>query len=103
MINKSSGTPAFSAPEACVEGEFSGFAADVWACGVSLYMYLHGKCPFMSPNLVAIFQMIRETEPVYSPSLSPAARDLLEKLLDKDPATRIQIPSILSHPWMVEE
>lgn len=35
MINKSAGTPAFTAPEACVEGDFSGFAADVWACGVT--------------------------------------------------------------------
>uniref|UniRef100_A0A7S1DII3 Protein kinase domain-containing protein n=1 Tax=Hemiselmis andersenii TaxID=464988 RepID=A0A7S1DII3_HEMAN len=103
MINKSSGTPAFAAPEACVEGAFSGFAADVWACGVSLYMYLHGKCPFMSPNLVAIFQMIRENEPVYSPTLSPEARDLLEKLLDKDPATRITISGIMSHQWMAEQ
>jgi len=100
LINKSSGTPAFTAPEACVEGEFSGFCADVWACGVSLYMYLHGKCPFMSLNLASIFELIREEQPVYSPTLSPQARDLLEKLLDKDPSTRITIPGIFEHPWM---
>eukprot|EP00961_Rhodomonas_salina_P268003 3621341-Rhodomonas_salina.1 len=33
MINKSAGTPAFTAPEACVEGDFSG---RVWPRPLSL-------------------------------------------------------------------
>jgi len=103
MINKSAGTPAFTAPEACVEGDFSGFAADVWACGVTLYIYLHGKCPFMSGNLVAIFQMIRDDEPQFASTLSPNSRDLLEKMLNKNPEARITIPEIVTHPWYTSE
>jgi len=99
MINKSAGTPAFTAPEACAEGDFSGKAADVWAAGVTLYMFVHGKCPYMSANLVQIFQMIREDPVVISPSLSPPCIDLLSRMLDKDFTTRITIAEVKSHPW----
>mmetsp|Transcript_12775 Transcript_12775/g.30432 ORF Transcript_12775/g.30432 Transcript_12775/m.30432 type:complete len:324 (-) Transcript_12775:87-1058(-) len=100
MINKSAGTPAFTAPEACVEGDFSGRAADVWAAGVTLYMFVHGKCPYMSSNLVQIFQMIREDPVLISASLSPPLIDLLSHMLDKDFKARITVEEILQHPWM---
>ena len=103
VINKSAGTPAFTSPEACVEGDYSGKAADVWAAGVTLYMFAHGKVPFMSPTLVQIFQMIKEEPIVFSPALSAPLRDLLERLLDKDYTRRITIPEIRRHPWMAAE
>ena len=70
---------------------------------VSLYIYLHGKCPFMSGNLVAIFQMIRDDEPQFASTLSSNSRDLLEKMLDKNPQTRITIADIVAHPWYTSE
>eukprot|EP00802_Teleaulax_amphioxeia_P016933 Tamp_17071.p2 GENE.Tamp_17071~~Tamp_17071.p2 ORF type:complete len:304 (-),score=89.29 Tamp_17071:209-1120(-) len=100
MINKTAGTPAFTAPEACAEGDFSGKAADIWASGVTLYMMTHGKVPFMSPNLVQIFQMIREDEVQYSEAISPECRDLLEKMLHKDVAQRIKLAEIKCHAWV---
>ena len=100
MINKTAGTPAFTAPEACAEGDISGKAADIWACGVTLYMFTHGRVPFLSANLVQIFQMIREDPVEYSESLSAECRDLLEKLLDKNMTTRIKLQDIKSHPWL---
>jgi len=100
MLSRSAGTPAFTAPEACVEGEYRGQPADVWAAGVSLYMFVHGRCPFMSANIMAIYQVIRDQEPAISPSLSEPLRDLLTHLLDKDPATRITLAQIRDHPWM---
>lgn len=100
MINKTAGTPAFTAPEACAEGDFSGKAADIWACGVTLYMLTHGKVPFMSANLVQIFQMIREDPIQYSETLTPECRDLLEKLLNKEYPARITLTDIKLHPWM---
>ncbi|EKX50285.1 hypothetical protein GUITHDRAFT_85443 [Guillardia theta CCMP2712] len=103
LINKSAGTPAFTAPEACVEGDFSGKGADIWAAGVTLYLFVHGKCPFISNNLVQIFQMIREDPIEFSPTLSHNCRDLLEKILEKDPKKRIQIPDIKNHEWLKED
>lgn len=101
MLSRSAGTPAFTAPEACAEGEYRGQPADVWAAGVSLYMFTHGRCPFMSANIAGIYQVIREQEAVYDPSVSAQCRDLLERVLVKDPAARIAIPDILKHPWML--
>merc|ERR1712216_194306 len=100
MINNTAGTPAFTAPEACAEGDISGKAADIWACGVTLYMFTHGRVPFLSANLVQIFQMIREDPIEFSESLSAECRDLLEKLLDKNMTTRIKLQDIKSHPWL---
>ncbi|KAJ1478443.1 hypothetical protein T484DRAFT_1817544 [Baffinella frigidus] len=48
VINKSAGTPAFTSPEACVEGDYSGKAAD--ACvegdysGKSVDVWAAGAC-----------------------------------------------------------
>mmetsp|Transcript_42121 Transcript_42121/g.86060 ORF Transcript_42121/g.86060 Transcript_42121/m.86060 type:complete len:326 (+) Transcript_42121:474-1451(+) len=100
MINKSAGTPAFTAPEACVEGDFSGFGADVWAAGVTLYMFVHGRCPFMSSNLVQIFQMIREEPLTCAASLSNECSNLLSCMLEKDFTKRITLQEMKKHPWM---
>jgi len=103
MLSRSAGTPAFTAPEACAEGEYRGQPADVWAAGVSLFMFTHGRCPFMSANIAGIYQVIRQEEPVIDAPVSADCRDLLARLLVKDPAARITIPEIRQHPWMLAD
>ena len=60
----------------------------------------HGKVPFMSSNLVQIFQMIREDTIEYSDTITPQCRDLLEGLLNKDYTARIKLEDIKTHPWL---
>uniref|UniRef100_A0A7S0MSI2 non-specific serine/threonine protein kinase n=1 Tax=Cryptomonas curvata TaxID=233186 RepID=A0A7S0MSI2_9CRYP len=98
---KSPGTPAFSSPESCVAGPFRGKLADVWAAGVSLYFFVHGRCPFVSDNVMELYAMIRERPIEYDPGLPGDLVDLLRQLLDKNPDTRINVAGIKEHPYFL--
>jgi hypothetical protein len=52
-----------------------------------------------------IFQAITEAPLELPPDvpIPPSLRDLLSQLLEKDPARRITVAGVLSHPWVTEE
>jgi len=64
------GSPAFMAPELWEDdvdwGDLSiGFAADVWALGVTLYMFVYGCIPFMAKNQILLQEKIVGSEPPF--------------------------------------
>ncbi|KAM3600304.1 uncharacterized protein V6R79_021307 [Siganus canaliculatus] len=104
LLTSTVGTPAFLAPEALSETRknFSGKALDVWAMGVTLYCFVFGVCPFMDERILSLHQKIK-TQPVELPEhadISDDLKDLLLKMLDKNPETRISVPQIKVHPWV---
>uniref|UniRef100_I3J7I3 Calcium/calmodulin-dependent protein kinase kinase 2 n=2 Tax=Pseudocrenilabrinae TaxID=318546 RepID=I3J7I3_ORENI len=104
LLTSTVGTPAFLAPETLSETRknFSGKALDVWAMGVTLYCFVFGECPFMDERILSLHQKIK-TQPVVLPEhadISDDLKDLLLKMLDKNPETRITIPQIKVHPWV---
>uniref|UniRef100_A0A665X4C4 calcium/calmodulin-dependent protein kinase n=1 Tax=Echeneis naucrates TaxID=173247 RepID=A0A665X4C4_ECHNA len=100
LLTSTVGTPAFLAPEALSETRknFSGKALDVWAMGVTLYCFVFGACPFMDERILSLHQKIK-TQPVVA-DLSDDLKDLLLKMLDKNPETRISVAQIKLHPWV---
>ena len=43
LVNRTAGTPAFMAPEMCGGDAYQARIADVWALGISLYMFVFGE------------------------------------------------------------
>ncbi|KAK3555329.1 hypothetical protein QTP86_014927 [Hemibagrus guttatus] len=104
LLTSTVGTPAFLAPETLSETRknFSGKALDVWAMGVTLYCFVFGVCPFMDERILSLHQKIK-TQPVELPEhadVSDDLKDLLFKMLDKNPENRITVPQIKVHSWV---
>uniref|UniRef100_A0A8C0E1A6 calcium/calmodulin-dependent protein kinase n=1 Tax=Balaenoptera musculus TaxID=9771 RepID=A0A8C0E1A6_BALMU len=105
-LSSTAGTPAFMAPEAISESgqSFSGKALDVWATGVTLYCFVYGKCPFIDDFVLALHRKIKNEAIVFpeEPKVSEELKDLILKMLDKNPETRIGVPDIKLHPWVTK-
>ncbi|XP_062155375.1 serine/threonine-protein kinase SRK2I [Alnus glutinosa] len=102
------GTPAYIAPEVLLRQEYDGKIADVWSCGVTLYVMLVGAYPFEDPDEPKDFRKTiqRILSVQYSipdcVQISAECRDLISRIFVFDPATRISIPEIKNHEWFLK-
>jgi calcium/calmodulin-dependent protein kinase kinase 2 len=96
LTAKSAGSPAFLPPELCVtkHGDISGKAADIWSMGVSLYCLRFGRIPFERSGVLELYETIKNNPVEIDPDCEPDLVDLLNKMLDKDPKTRITMAEI---------
>ncbi|CAJ2646246.1 unnamed protein product [Trifolium pratense] len=99
------GTPAYIAPEVLLKQEYDGKVADVWSCGVTLYVMLVGSYPFEDPVNPKDFRKTiqRVLSVQYSVpdfvQISPDCRDIISRIFVFDPAERITIPEIMKNEW----
>ncbi|MQL82629.1 hypothetical protein Taro_015109 [Colocasia esculenta] len=103
LLHTTCGTPAYVAPEVMSQRGYDGAKADIWSCGVVLFVLLAGYLPFDDANLMEMYKKIGRAEfrcPHWFPS---DARRLLCKLLDPNPSKRISIPAILENPWFKKD
>ncbi|KAJ9152011.1 CAMKK/META protein kinase [Pleurostoma richardsiae] len=104
VTSKSAGSPAFLPPELCVahHGNVSGTAADIWSMGVSLYCLRYGKIPFHGETVLEIYEAIKTQEVDLGEEASDDFKDLMERVLEKDPTKRIKMPELREHPWVTK-
>ncbi|MEW5310458.1 MAG: hypothetical protein WDW38_002255 [Sanguina aurantia] len=96
------GTPCYMAPELYSEGSTHSTASDLWSLGCVLYECTVGAPPFMNTSFNVLMQQILNEEPPPVPGASPEFQELLVRLLDKNPATRINWQDLVTHPfWKV--
>ncbi|XP_052192273.1 serine/threonine-protein kinase SRK2A [Diospyros lotus] len=102
------GTPAYIAPEVLSRREYDGKLADVWSCGVTLYVMLVGAYPFEDQedpkNFRKTIQRIMAVNykiPDYV-HISQDCRHLLSRIFVPNPARRIPIRDIKIHPWFLK-
>jgi len=91
------GTEDYVAPEV-ISGEGHDFAVDWWSLGIVLYELIYGATPFKGANRKETFHRIITKEPDLSGATTPL-RDLIKKLLHKDPNRRIQVNEIKRHDF----
>ncbi|KAJ9564687.1 hypothetical protein OSB04_000653 [Centaurea solstitialis] len=102
------GTPAYIAPEVLSKKEYDGKIADVWSCGVTLYVMLVGAYPFEDPDDPRNFRKtlsrilsVQYSIPDYV-RVSMDCKHLLSRIFVDNPEKRITIPEIEKHPWFVK-
>ncbi|KAF3534544.1 hypothetical protein DY000_02036252, partial [Brassica cretica] len=110
------GTPAYVAPEVLSRKEYNGKIADVWSCGVTLYVMLVGAYPFEDPDdprnirkTIQVLLKIIITErfiPLYTipdyVRISSECKHLLSRIFVADPDKRITVPEIEEHSWFLK-
>ncbi|KAG5529510.1 hypothetical protein RHGRI_030041 [Rhododendron griersonianum] len=102
------GTPAYIAPEVLTRKQYDGKIADVWSCGVTLYVMLVGAYPFEDPDDPRNFRKtinrifsVQYSIPSYV-RVSLDCRHLLSRIFVANPEKRITIPEIKKHPWFLK-
>merc|ERR1719389_1443717 len=75
-------------------------AVDVWGLGVLLYEFLIGKPPFEDSSEKGTYKKIKNLSPVFPPHITREAKDLVTRLLHKNPAERLTLEDVLQHPWV---
>ncbi|KAM7262235.1 hypothetical protein ACFE04_021312 [Oxalis oulophora] len=96
------GSPYYVAPE--VLRKQYGQECDVWSAGVIIYILLCGVPPFWDETEQGIFEQVLkgdldfESEPW--PSISEGAKDLVRRMLVRDPKKRLSAHEVLCHPWV---
>ncbi|XP_020208939.1 CBL-interacting serine/threonine-protein kinase 6 [Cajanus cajan] len=99
LLHTTCGTPAYVAPEVIGKKGYDGAKADIWSCGVILYVLLAGFLPFQDDNLVALYKKIYRGDFKCPPWFSSDARRLITKLLDPNPNTRVTISKVMDSSW----
>ncbi|GMI97361.1 CBL-interacting protein kinase 3, SNF1-RELATED PROTEIN KINASE 3.17 [Hibiscus trionum] len=99
LFHTTCGTPNYVAPEVLNDRGYDGATADLWSCGVILFVLLAGYLPFDDSNLMNLYKKISAAEFTSPPWLSFSAMKLITQILDPNPMTRITIPEILQDEW----
>ncbi|KAJ5079340.1 non-specific serine/threonine protein kinase [Anaeramoeba ignava] len=100
------GTIHYSAPEVLL-GKQYGKEVDWWSLGILLFELFHGYPPFRSQNQIILASQILIENPDISDSCSKDLKDLIKKLLEKNPLKRIGtgetgILEIQKHPFFAD-
>ncbi|KAK7246878.1 hypothetical protein RIF29_41748 [Crotalaria pallida] len=102
------GTPAYIAPEVLSRREYDGKLADVWSCGVTLYVMLVGAYPFEDQEDPKNFRKtinrimaVQYKIPDYV-HVTQDCKHLLTRIFVANPARRVTIKEIKSHPWFLK-
>ena len=74
--------------------------ADVWSLGCLLYTLLVGKPPFETEAVKSTLTRVVMASYEIPSYLSDSAKDLIDRLLKKNPQERIRLQDILKHPFL---
>ncbi|MCD7459545.1 serine threonine-protein kinase [Datura stramonium] len=91
------GTEEYLAPE-IILGKGHDFSVDWWCLGVVLYEMLYGTTPFRGSNRKETYYRILSKAPDLVGEAT-SLRDLIKKLLEKDPKQRISVDEIKGHDF----
>ncbi|KAF3452135.1 hypothetical protein FNV43_RR08232 [Rhamnella rubrinervis] len=99
LLHTTCGTPEYVAPEVINNKGYDGAKADIWSCGVVLFVLMAGYLPFHDSNLMEMYRKISRGD-FKCPQWFPAeVRKLLSRILDPSPSTRIDVAKLTDNVW----
>ncbi|WVW81960.1 hypothetical protein I302_103963 [Kwoniella bestiolae CBS 10118] len=101
MLETSCGSPHYASPEIVAGKAYHGSSSDIWSCGIILFALLTGRLPFDDDNIRSLLQKVKIGVFEMPDEIKDPARNLLTRMLEKDPERRITMPEILQHPFFV--
>ncbi|KAM9310328.1 SNF-related serine/threonine-protein kinase [Pholidichthys leucotaenia] len=99
-LTTSCGSLAYSAPEILLGDEYDAPAVDIWSLGVILFMLVCGQPPFQEANDSETLTMIMDCKYTVPARVSCACKDLIDRMLQRDPKRRASLEEIESHAWL---
>uniref|UniRef100_A0A182M5K5 Aurora kinase n=1 Tax=Anopheles culicifacies TaxID=139723 RepID=A0A182M5K5_9DIPT len=93
------GTLDYLSPE-MVQGHPHTKTVDLWSLGVLAYELLCGKAPFLANTYEETYRKIMKVQYTVPPDVTKAAAHLISRLLVKDPASRMPLENVATHPWI---
>jgi protein-serine/threonine kinase len=98
------GSEPYIAPEVFAQKEYDAAKVDVWSCAIVFHCMLFDGIPWRiakkEESNYNLFLKTRESQSYDTfKTLSPECKDLLYRMLDTNPETRISMPEILEHPY----
>ncbi|AMD21372.1 HER093Wp [Eremothecium sinecaudum] len=95
------GTVDYLSPELIKSREYDE-QVDVWALGVLTFELLVGSPPFEEESKELTYKRILKRDLVFPDHVTPEARHLISRLLEYDPANRIPLKDVKTHPWVLK-
>lgn len=101
LLHTNCGSPHYCAPEVWsgTQDGYDGRKNDAWSCGIILYVMLTGKQPFYGDDEDLLLEMVKEGVVEYPDYLTDGSKDLIQKLLERDPKKRYSLSKVKRHPW----
>lgn len=93
------GTLDYLPPEMVVNKKYHS-RVDIWGLGVLLYEFMVGKPPFEDQSEKGTYRKIKLGNPQFPPQMTREAKDLIARLLHKNPSERLTLEEVLAHPWI---
>ncbi|XP_042513904.1 CBL-interacting protein kinase 1-like isoform X1 [Macadamia integrifolia] len=103
LLHTTCGSPNYVAPEVLTNRGYDGATSDLWSCGVILYVILTGYLPFDDRNLAVLYQKIFKGAVQIPEWLSPGVKNLIKRILEPNPCTRISIAEIKIDDWFKQD
>ncbi|ORZ37910.1 hypothetical protein BCR44DRAFT_1483602 [Catenaria anguillulae PL171] len=94
------GTPNYAAVELISFKPYIGVHTDVWAMGVILFIMCSGKPPFHGHSIPSLYNKIMNLQYTCPDHFTPELRQLLARILVKDPAQRITMAEMYEDRWV---
>lgn len=99
LLKTACGSPCYAAPEMIARKLYDPMKVDIWSSGVVLFAMVCGYLPFEDPNTSALYQKIMSGDYKCPKFVSVEVVDLISKVLDTNPNSRIVAANIKEHVW----